>query len=110
MLPHEPARDWPDRPLTPAEARSVYERDDDAVAVWVLDHAESVRTRLVPDDTPVGAVVDVVLERDGSFQVYSYTAGRWVDFGPFDTGSVDTIATADRLSNYRVLDGYSRVI
>lgn len=106
----EPARTWPARPLTTAEARALYESDEAARAVWVLDYEVSVRERLVPDDTPADAVVDVVLEADDSLRVFSYSGCRWLDYGTVDTDGLDSVTTEPNLDNYRVLAGHSRAL
>lgn len=106
----EPATTWPDRPLFEWEARSLYESDDDAQAVWVIYHDESVRSRLVPLGTPDDAVVDVVLEADELFRVYSYSGDRWLDYGTYHKEEAETISTDDTLDSYRVLAGYSDVL
>lgn len=87
----------------------MYDRAD-ARAVWVLDYADSARVRLVPDDTPHEAVVDVVLERDAEIRAYTYSAGRWLDSGWRETAAVHEATAAESLSPYRVLAGYSDLL
>ena len=87
----------------------MYDRAD-ASAVWVLDYADSARVRLVPDDTPHEAVVDVVWERDTEIRAYTYSAGRWFDSGWRATTAVHEVTAAESLSPYRVLAGYSDVL
>lgn len=87
----------------------MYERAD-ARAVWVLDYEDSLRVRLVPDDTPHEAVVDVVLETDGEIRAYTYIGGRWLDSGWREPAAVHEVVAGDSLSAYHVLSGHSEVL
>jgi len=101
--------DWPDRPLTPEEARDRLDAAGDARAVWVMDHGESVRSTVVPDDGPEDAVVDLVVETDAGFEMYSYTRGQWIDYGMQRHDDDDAPSMAGTLESYRVLTGDSDV-
>jgi hypothetical protein len=104
----EPADNWPDRPLSEAEAREL--REGDVRAVWVMDHEDSVRSAVVPNDSPEDAVVDVVLETDTGFEMYSYTGGRWMDYGTQRHDDEDAPSMAGTLESYRVLVGESEAV
>jgi hypothetical protein len=104
----EPADNWPDGPLSEAEARELQEGD--VRAVWVMDHEESVRSAVVPNDAPEDAVVDVVLETDTGFEMYSYTGGRWMDYGTQRHDDEDAPSMAGTLESYRVLVGESETV
>ena len=103
----EPAADWPDRLLTVAEAEALHE--DDVLAVWVMDHEESVRGSVAPgaDDD---SVVDVVLETDSGFDMYSYTGGRWMDYGTQQKNDAESPSMEGTLASYRVLAGDSTAL
>ncbi|MFC3477411.1 hypothetical protein [Halobacterium litoreum] len=101
----QPAEEWPDRPLSEAEARDL--REGDVRAVWVMDHEESVRSAVLPDDAPDDAVVDVVLETEDAFEMYSYTGGRWMNYGTQRRDDEDAPSMAGTLESYRVLAGES---
>lgn len=99
--------DWPDRPLSPGEARDRLDADGDVRAVWVMDHDDGVRATVVPDDAPEDAVVDVVLETTDGFEMYSYTRGQWMDYGTQRHDDEDAPSMAGTLESYRVLAGES---
>lgn len=104
----EPADNWRDRPLSEAEARELQEGD--VRAVWVMDHEDSVRSAVVPNDAPEDAVVDVVLETDTGFEMYSYTGGRWMDYGTQRHDDEDAPSMTGTLESYRVLVGESEAV
>jgi hypothetical protein len=101
----EPAEGWPDRPLSEAEAEDLL--DDDAVAVWVMDHESGVRSVVLPPDAPDDAVVDVVVETGSAFEMYSYSGGRWMDYGTQQKDDPDAPPMAGTLESYRILAGES---
>lgn len=101
----EPAEEWPDRPLSEAEAKDLLEGD--AVAVWVMDHETGVRSVVVPAGAPEDAVVDVILETATGFEMYSFTRGRWMDYGTQRKDDEDAPSMAGTLESYRVLAGES---
>lgn len=103
----EPADGWPDRPLSEAEAAA---RVDDGVAVWVMDHETGVRSVAVPPDAPEDAVVDLVLETETAFEMYSYTRGEWLDYGTQRKDDEDAPPMAGTLESYRVLAGDSELL
>jgi hypothetical protein len=102
----EPAEGWPDRPLTEAEAADLLE---EGIAVWVMDQDAGVRGAVAPgaDDD---AVVDVVLETDAAFEMYSFSRGRWMDYGTQRKDDADAPPMTGTLESYRVLAGESDVL
>ncbi len=102
----EPAADWPDDPLSPAAARDLLDREA-VVAVWTMDHDAGVRSSVVPPGTSDDAVVDVVLETTTGFEMYSYTGGRWMDYGTQRKDDEDAPSMAGTLERYEVLAGES---
>lgn len=98
--------DWPDRPLSPSEARDRLDAAD-ARAVWVMHHDDGVRSTVVPDNAPEDAVVDIVVETTVGFEMYSYTRGQWMDYGTQRHDNEDAPAMAGTLESYRVLAGDS---
>jgi hypothetical protein len=102
----EPAEDWPDRPLSETEASDLLE-EDDAVAVWVMDQDESVRSVVVSGDAPDDAVVDVVVETATGFDMYSFSGGRWMDYGTQRKDDDEAPSMDGTLASYRVLAGAS---
>lgn len=54
---------------------------EDGIAVWVMDHEDGVRSVAVPRDAPERAVVDLIIETATAFEMYSYSGGRWMDYG-----------------------------
>jgi hypothetical protein len=101
----EPAEDWPDRPLSEAEATALLE--DDVIAVWVMDHETGVRSVVLPSGAPDDAVIDVVLETASAFEMYSYTRGEWLDYGTQRKDDEEAPSMAGTLDSYRVLVGES---
>jgi hypothetical protein len=105
MQEPEPAEGWPDRPLPEAEAADLLA--DDIVAVWVMDHEDGVRSVVLPPGAPDDAVVDVVLETGTAFEMYSYSGGRWMDYGTQRKDDEEAPSMAGTLESYRVLAGES---
>jgi hypothetical protein len=103
----EPAPGWPDRPLSEAEAEA--KLDDDAIAVWVMDPDDAVRSGAVPVDAPDDPVIDLVLETPTGFDMYSYTGGRWMDYGTQRKDDDEAPSMAGTLGSYRVLAGESEL-
>jgi hypothetical protein len=101
----EPAEGWPDRPLSVAEARE--HLGGDVVAVWAMDHDDGVRSVTLPPDAPDDAVIDVVLETTEGFEMYSYTGGRWMDYGTQRKDDDEAPSMAGTLESYEVLAGES---
>lgn len=104
MQQPEPADGWPDRPLSEAEAA---DKLAEGVAVWVMDHEDGVRSATVPRDAPEDAVVDLVLETTTAFEMYSYSGGRWMDYGTQRKDDEDAPPMAGTLESYRLLAGES---
>jgi hypothetical protein len=105
MKTPEPADGWPDRPLSEAEATD--RLDDDAVAIWVMDPDAGVRSVAVPSDAPTDPIVDLVIETQTAFEMYSYTGGRWMDYGTQRKDDETAPSMAGTLASYRILDGES---
>ncbi|TSD16211.1 hypothetical protein DP107_03390 [Haloglomus irregulare] len=103
----EPAEGWPDRPLSEAEAKAHRTDEGDVIAVWVMDHTSGIRSVVMPPDAPDDAVVDVVLETDTGFEMYSFTRGRWMDYGTQLKDDEESPSMAGTLESYRVLAGES---
>jgi len=106
----EPVDDWQHRPLSPAEASALLDDIDDAVAVWVMHHDNDVRAAVVLDDAPEDAVIDIVVETDGAFDMYSYTSGVWMDYGTQRKDDPDDPSMAGTLDSYDVLAGESELV
>lgn len=104
----EPAEGWPDRPLSEAEARDRLEGD--VVAVWAMRHDDGVRSVAVPPGAPDDAVIDVVLETETAFEMYSYTGGRWMDYGTQRRDDDEAPSMAGTLESYEVLAGESAAL
>jgi hypothetical protein len=100
----EPAEGWPDRPLSEDEAEDLLE---DAIAVWVMDADSAVRSATVPPGAPDDPVVGVVVETETGFEMYSYTRGRWMDYGTQRKDDAEAPSMAGTLESYRVLAGES---
>lgn len=98
----EPAPELPDRPLSEAEAR---DRGADALGVWVMDHDGGVRSVAVPEEAPDDAVVDLVVETETAFEMYSYTRGEWMDYGTQAKADAEAPSMAGTLESYRLLAG-----
>lgn len=103
----EPATGWPDRPLSEAEATALLDDVEDALAVWVMNHDEAVRSVAATGDTPDDAVVDVVVETSTGFEMYSFSRGMWRDYGTQAKDDPDAPSMAGTLDSYRVLAGES---
>ena len=107
----EPAEDWPDGPLSEGDARDLLFDREDVLAVWVMDHDEATLSALLGPDPPEDAVVDVVVETDAAFEMYSYThhetTTRWVTFGDERKGTDGARRMRDTLDSYRLLAGES---
>lgn len=99
----EPAEDWPDQPLPEDEAADLL--GDGVVAVWVMDHESGVRSVVLGTDAPDDAVVDVVLETREAYEMYSYSGGRWMDYGSQRKDDEEAPSMAGTLESYRVLAG-----
>lgn len=111
-----PAEGWPDRPLTEEEARDLLggtdHTDDPVSAVHVFDGAgEGARDALLGDDDPANAVIDLVLETDERYRMFSYTYGSsglgWQDYGTERKETEGAEAVAATLDSYRLLAGES---
>lgn len=81
--------------------------DGDPVAVWVMDHDDTVRSGAVRGDDPDDAVIDVVVETTVGFRMFSYTGGRWMDYGTQRHDDEAAPSMAGTLDSYRVLAGES---
>jgi hypothetical protein len=103
----EPADGWPDRPLTETEAADLL--DDAVVAVWVMDHDSGVRGAVAPG-ADADAIVDVVLETDTAFEMYSFSGGTWMDYGTQRKDDPDAPPMTGTLESYRVLAGESTAL
>jgi len=75
-----------------------------------MDHENGVRAVPTGDDTPADAVVDIVVETETGFEMYSYTRGRWMDYGTQQKGDDEVPSMAGTLQSYRVLAGASDVL
>ncbi|MFB6207684.1 MAG: hypothetical protein ABEJ05_14280 [Haloglomus sp.] len=100
----EPAEGWPDRPLTEAEATDLLEND--VVAVWVMDHESSVRGTVAPS-ADADDIIDVVLETERAFEMYSFSGGQWLDYGTQRKDDEEAPSMAGTLESYRLLAGES---
>lgn len=103
----EPAEGWPEDPLSADEAAALLEERPEVVAVWVMRHDDGVRSSVVPADAPEDAVVDIVLETTAAFEMYSYSRGRWMDYGTQRKDDEDAPSMAGTLDSYEVLAGES---
>jgi hypothetical protein len=72
-----------------------------------MNHESGVRSTVLPADAPDDAVVDVVVETGEAFEMYSYTGGRWMDYGTGRKDDPDAPSMAGTLESYRVLAGDS---
>lgn len=100
----KPADGWPDGPLSEEEAAEML---DDGLAVWVMDADNAVRAATVPADAPEDPVVDLVLETETAFEMYSYSGGQWMDYGTQRKDDDEAPPMAGTLESYRVLAGES---
>lgn len=103
----EPAEGWPDRPLSEAEASAHLTDAEDVVAVWVMDQTTDVRSVVLPPGSPDDAVVDIILETNTGFEMYSFTNGQWMDYGIQRKDDADAPSMAGTLESYRILVGES---
>ena len=109
----KPAEGWPDGPLAEREARDLlggsHHTEEPVRAVWVFDGGgEGARDALLTEDDPDDAVIDLVLETDAGYRMFSYTYGTaglgWQDYGTEPAGSETMAGT---LTSYRLLAGES---
>jgi len=105
MEQRKPAENWPERPLSEAEAEA--HLGSDVIGVWVMDHDEGVRSVAVPEGAPENAVIDVILETEQGFEMYSYTGGQWMDYGTQHKDDEEAPSMAGTLASYRLLAGES---
>jgi len=107
----EPAEGWPEGPLAESEARDLLggtdHTDDPVSAVHAFDGGgEGARDALLDEADPDDAVIDIVLETDREYRMFSYTYGReglgWQDYGT-EPEEDETMATT--LASYRLLAG-----
>lgn len=101
----EPADEWPEGPLSESDAADLLEEADEATGVWVMDHDDGVRSVSLPADAPEDAVIDIVVETTDGFEMYSYTGGRWMDYGTQAKDDEETPSMAGTLASYRLLAG-----
>ena len=83
---------------------------EDGIAVWVMDHEDGVRSVAVPRDAPESAVVDLVIETATAFEMYSYSGGRWMDYGTQHKNDDDAPPMTGTLESYRLLAGESNAL
>lgn len=106
----EPADDWPDGPLTQADARDLL-GDENVVAVWERPPDEETRESVLTDEDPEDAVVELVIETSTEYRMYSYAhhldGTSWMDYGAERKGTEGAELMLDTLGNYRVLVGSS---
>lgn len=106
-----PAEGWPDGPLTEEEARDLLggtdHTDDPVRTVWVFDGGgEGAREAILDETAPDDSVIDIVLETDEAYRMFSFTYGRaglgWQDYG---TEPAESETMAGTLESYRLLAG-----
>ena len=102
----QPATGWPERPLSESEAEA--KLDGDAVAVWVMDPDDTVRSAS-RDDGPDDPVIDLVVETETGCEMYSYSRGQWMDYGTQRKDDAEAPSMAGTLASYRVLAGESEL-
>ena len=100
----EPAADMSDGLISAAEARG-YLDESGVVAVWVMDPDSDVRSVAVPPGAPDDAVVDLILETETGYRMYSYTGGQWMDYGTQRKDDDEAPPMTGTLESYRVLAG-----
>jgi hypothetical protein len=83
---------------------------EDGIAVWVMDHEDGVRSVAVPRDAPERAVVDLIIETATAFEMYSYSGGRWMDYGTQQKNDDDAPPMTGTLESYRLLAGESNAL
>jgi len=103
----DPVTEWPDRPLTEREAADLLA--DEVRAVHVMDHETAVRESVDADE---GDVIELVLETDAEYRMYSYAAdpnedAGWRDYGREFKAGEGAEAMRQTLDSYRVLAGES---
>jgi hypothetical protein len=103
-----PTTGWPDNPLSVTTAEELLHDITDAIAVWVMDHADSVRQIAIPDAQP-DAIIDIVVETTTGFDMYSYTDGQWMDYGTQRKDNESAPSMAGTLASYRILTGKSEL-
>lgn len=94
----------PDEPLSEAEAREHVD-EPAVVAVWVMDPDGDVRSVAVPPGAPEDPVVDLVLETETGYEMYSFSGGQWMDYGTQRKDDEAAPSMAGTLESYRVLAG-----
>ncbi|WP_117591185.1 hypothetical protein [Haloprofundus halophilus] len=100
------AKDWPDRPLTGDETRNLV--DAEVTTVHVMDHEPATRGVVLRDDDPGPdeAIIELVLETDDEYRMYSYTrdndGARWMDYGTEQKGTEGDEQMRTTLESYRV--------
>ncbi|PSQ11094.1 hypothetical protein BRC99_06730 [Halobacteriales archaeon QS_7_69_60] len=100
----EPAADMPDGPISAAEAREHLD-ESGVVTVWVMYPDSDVRSVAVPPGAPDDAVMDIVLETETGYRMYSYTGGQWMDYGTQRKDDDEAPPMTGTLVSYRVLAG-----
>lgn len=105
----EPADDWPDGPLTRAEARTLLDRAD-VVAVWERPPDEKAHASLLAPDDPDDAVVELVIETPTEYRLYGYArrddgGAAWMDYGAAEKGTDAAETMLDAFESYRLLVG-----
>ncbi len=105
MQQPEPADGWPQRPLSASEAEDLL--TDDVEAVWAMDHTSGVRSATLGPGAPDDAIIDIVLETDTAFEMYSYSNGQWMDYGTQLKADDEAPSMAGTLESYEVLAGES---
>ncbi|WP_224449888.1 hypothetical protein [Haloprofundus salilacus] len=101
------AEEWPDRPLSGDEARGLL--DDETRVVHVMDHDPATRGVVLRDDDPGPdeAIIEIVLETDDEYRMYSYTrdndGARWMNYGTERKGTNGAEPMRATLESYRVL-------
>ncbi|KTG10403.1 hypothetical protein AUR64_12615 [Haloprofundus marisrubri] len=100
------AEGWPDRPLSGEETRDLL--DDEVTTVHVMDHDPATRGVILGDDDPGPdeSIVELVLETDDEYRMYSYTRDndgtRWMDYGTERKGTDGEEQMQATLGSYRV--------
>lgn len=105
-MQREPAANLPAGPLTEAQARDLLDREG-VETVWVMDYEENTRDLILDNEIPDDSVLDIVLETDDEYQMYSYTdyegETMWVSFGVEEKGTDGGKTMQGTLESYRVL-------
>jgi len=109
-----PAEGWPEGPLDESAARDLLggtdHTDEPVRAVHVFDGGgEGARDALLDQADPDDAVIDLVLETDREYRMFSYAYGReglgWQDYGTERKDTEGAEAMAGTLASYRLLAG-----